>query len=205
MSYWNRIKGYLNLPGEQESDFYIKATQKAMSAYLNDIKRALCVKPIFEITGTVVVGNTSYSVMNVPAGKLKTYSVSKPSYLNIKTALWTKKTSNSFPNLFALIGRKITQSFIKVTADPMVQGTPMPIILNTAHFRSLGYAFIAKIKSDTTKSKMTPEKFHKTLGKYIEKGIKQITPLKIPISGAWSAGGVFTGYVSVNLSNAKFI
>ena len=205
MSYWNRIKGYLNLPGEQESDFYLKATQKALSAYFNDLKRSLCTTPVFAINGTVIVGNVSYSITNLLAGKLQTYHIHKPSFLNIKSAMWTTPTDNCFPNLFALIGKSITATFLNVSADPMVQGMPMPVILNTVHFRALGAAFIAKIKTMTISTTMTPEIFHKTMGEYIEMGIKQITPLVIPITGAWSAGGMFTGTVSVNLSNAKLI
>ena len=201
MSYYSKIKRYLKPVGEQESDFYIKATQDALKKYFKELKRKFIVLPIFMLNGTVVVGNFSYAVTGVYGGKFMAPTVHDISYLNIKDALWTENPNNSFPNLFALIGRNIASTFTFVTGDPMVTGPKMPIILSTSHFRSFGLAFMSKIK--TIGKGLTPDIFHMTLSEYIEKAINSITPQVIALSGAWIGGGMFSGTVTVNLANVK--
>ena len=201
MSYYSKIKRHLKPVGEQESDFYIKATQDALKRYFKELKRKLTVLPIFTITGTVVIANLSYAVTGVYGAKLSSLKMHNASYLNIKDALWTKIPNNSFPNLFSLIGKCISSSFTFVTGDPMVTGPSMPIMLSTSHFRSFGLAFMSKIK--TIGKGLTPDIFHMTLSEYIEKAISAITPQVISLSGAWIGGGMFSGTVTVNFKNVK--
>ena len=201
MSYYNRIKRYLNPIGEQESDFYIKATESALKKYFKDLKRKFSDFPTFNINGTVTVGNYSYPVTNIIAGKLSVPKVYNISYLTIKNALWTKVPENSFPNLFNEIGKNISKSFIFVNASPMVTGAIVPIKLSTSHFRAFGLAFMSKIK--TIGKGLTPDIFHELLSEYIEKAIGAITPQIININGAWAGGGVFSGTVTVNFKNVK--
>ena len=199
MSYYNRIKKYLNPIGDKESDFYIKATKDALGKYFKDLKTAFAT-PVFKINGTVVIGNVSYAIVNTPAGSVVSNILLPPGELNIKTAMWTTPPENCFPNLFDEIGKGITRSFTFVSAQPSVTGPNIPLLLSTSHFRAFGLQFMATIK--TIGQSLNATIFHQTLSEYIEKAIKAIPPMTIPVSGAWIAGGLFSGSVLVNFNDA---
>lgn len=201
MSYYSKIKRHLNPIGEQESDFYIKATEDALWKYFNELKSKLTVLPIFTLNGTVIVGNVSYAITNVPGGKLSAPTIHKISYLNIKSALWSEIPENSFLNLFEIIGNNFAKTFTFVAGDPIVTGPIMPISLTTIHFRHFGELFIAHIK--TIAQTLTPDIFHSLLSEYIEKAIKAIPIQTISMNGSWVAGGMFNGTVTVNFSDVK--
>lgn len=201
MSYYNKIKKYLNPVGEQESDFYINATEDALKEYFKELRRVF-IKSLFLLNGKVSTGIFSYPIIGAKGGMVLSSKLFTPSALNIKTALWTTPAENGFPNLFDEIGLSITKSFTEVSADGSVMSPPVPIVLTTTHFKSFGTMFMSKIK--TIGQDLTPDVFHQTLSEYIELAIKNIPPMSIPITGAWITGGVFTGTVSVNFKNAKF-
>jgi hypothetical protein len=200
MSYYNRIKKYLNPVGEQDSDFYIKATKDALDKYFKDLRKSFS-SSSFKLNGTVVIGNYSYPIVDMPGGNVVSTKILTPNELNLKTAMWTTPPENCFPNLFDEIGLSISRSFTFVSGQPSVSGPMMPLALNTSHFRAFGLQFMAKIK--TIGQNLNADIFHQTLSEYIEKAIKMITPMTIPISGIWIAGGMFSGTVMVNFNDAR--
>lgn len=200
MSYYNRIKICLNPVGKQESDFYIKATKNALENYFKDLKAVFSSSP-FMLNGLVTIGTYSYPITGVLGGNVMSIKLLPPSELNIKTALWSTPHENCFSNLFDEIGQSISKSFTLVSAQPKVSGPSIPIVLNTVHFRSYGLQFMAKIK--TIGVGLNADIFHQTLSEYIEKAIKAIPQMSVPVSGIWLAGGTFNGSVLVNFNDAR--
>lgn len=186
MSFEAKMKPKLNPKGDQENDWYIKATMEAMNEYMEELEKTLSqyVLRVYGQATFIVPASPPYPYVQVINSNERAAFVPmllRFTYEEVKNAMWCGNIELSYYNLFTLFGNKLAANFLTVKTSPFIAGATVPPVWTTAHWGSLGFALISYAKS--LGKFCTPEKFLAKQSELMYQGIKATIAAPCPCSG----------------------
>lgn len=187
----------------ENKEWYVNAIWTSLNEYIGEIESSLN-RPQFQIVGTT----TTPAGVDVPimstTGQISNKHI-RLTYPEVKSAMWCGDAKKTFPNLFKLIGEKISKNFGTIYSTTIVGGISQFSIKGAdITYNTCGTAFMAEIWSLGQAGKMNPELFHNTLEKYLNMAFRTIPPIVVNFVGTGIVPpGVFKGTANITFSLVK--
>lgn len=211
MAFCDHMAKFINPSGFPDSEFYIKGTAAALTAWLGEIRQRAMSCGLL-VDGTVTTLTTPPTVIKVTGaktGKLVGRSVTVTD-AEVKAAMWCGDPSQSFSRLFSLAGKRLAASITAATAAPLsagekamaatqpfVTGAGTAVTLSVSHFSALGEAL--RLEARGLGRGLDAETFLELESDFLDAAVQQIPPQTLPLTGL-CMGGVFTGTIGVDFA-----